>query len=169
LRWQLALAGRLIAHRGLFEGALKRESKEGSMGCIMDNTKANRSAMRRLEETYPTWICLGCNAHALNLLMKDLAPDKHPAIAIIFSDIQMIGLVCGDREPIRSYLQFEQNKIWKRTKSISQHCPTRWAIPQLKANAARDSDDEGSDDDIHSVLSVFVCVILKEVQFVFFL
>jgi hypothetical protein len=43
---------------------------------VLDNAKANRSAMRMLEEIYPRWIMVGCNAHALNLLLKVLATDS---------------------------------------------------------------------------------------------
>lgn len=43
------------------------------LGIIMDNTKANRNAMVILEELQPYWLLLGCVAHGLNVLCKDLA------------------------------------------------------------------------------------------------
>lgn len=43
------------------------------LGTVMDNTSANMAASARLEEAFGTWLCLGCLAHALNLLFKDLA------------------------------------------------------------------------------------------------
>jgi hypothetical protein len=53
------------------------------IGTVMDNTSTNMAASKRLEALNPTWICLGCVAHALNLLFKDLAkvrqqPDDQP-------------------------------------------------------------------------------------------
>jgi hypothetical protein len=46
------------------------------LGVVLDNPKANRKALRLLQEEHPMWICLGCQAHALNLLCKDLANTK---------------------------------------------------------------------------------------------
>ena len=40
------------------------------LGVVMDNPKANRKALRLLQEEHPSWICLGCQAHSLNLLCK---------------------------------------------------------------------------------------------------
>ncbi len=48
---------------------------EDLLGAIMDNAPANRSAMRLLEVKMPTWIAIGCIAHALNLLFKDWANE----------------------------------------------------------------------------------------------
>ena len=49
---------------------------ERLVGVIMDNTKANLSALKQLQER---WLCLGCFAHGLALLIKDLAGlnEKH--------------------------------------------------------------------------------------------
>jgi hypothetical protein len=45
-------------------------------GWVIDNTKANWSAMLELEKEYPKWIMRGCFCHGLNLLMKDFAKAK---------------------------------------------------------------------------------------------
>ena len=37
----------------------------------MDNTKANRAALKLLREHCPQWVLLGCNTHALALMFKD--------------------------------------------------------------------------------------------------
>jgi hypothetical protein len=39
-------------------------------GVVMDNTKANCKACEILEQRYITWVCIGCQAHSLNLLKK---------------------------------------------------------------------------------------------------
>ena len=42
------------------------------LGFLMDNTKANRAAMRRLEAMYPHLLNVGCQAHGMSLLVKDI-------------------------------------------------------------------------------------------------
>jgi hypothetical protein len=42
-------------------------------GWMLDNTKANWSAMQQLQEQYPEWVIRGCLAHGLSLAMKDCA------------------------------------------------------------------------------------------------
>lgn len=46
------------------------------LGVIMDNTKANRNALGILKAKFPKWLTLGCAAHALALVIKDLDGDK---------------------------------------------------------------------------------------------
>ena len=43
------------------------------LGFIMDNTKGNRKAMQELQKAHPLWVCIGCQAHGLSLLIKDVA------------------------------------------------------------------------------------------------
>jgi hypothetical protein len=40
------------------------------LGCIMDNTKANRAAMKLLTDELPQTINVGCTAHGLDLILK---------------------------------------------------------------------------------------------------
>lgn len=42
-------------------------------GWLLDNTKANWTAMMLLQDKYPEWIMRGCLAHGLSLAMKDFA------------------------------------------------------------------------------------------------
>ncbi|KAJ9506944.1 hypothetical protein QJQ45_016537 [Haematococcus lacustris] len=50
-------------------------------GVIMDNTAANHSAMRMMQREMPTIVILGCSAHQMNLLCKDLSkPTKLEAL-----------------------------------------------------------------------------------------
>ena len=57
-------------------------------GVILDNPKANRNALEELERRYPTWVCMGCQDHGLNLLMKDLMKrDKLPVMAPILDEV----------------------------------------------------------------------------------
>eukprot|EP00798_Chlamydomonas_sp_ICE-L_P018582 gene18582-25092_t len=59
------------------------------LGMIMDNTHANWKGMRIMAEQYPTWVLLGCVAHALSLLCKNLAdPTKCPGVAAVLKVVQ---------------------------------------------------------------------------------
>ena len=63
-------------------------------GVIMDNTKVNRLALERLEKEHPGWIGLGCQAHALQLVLKDLAnPAKSPWCSHLFTAAKDISKV----------------------------------------------------------------------------
>jgi hypothetical protein len=62
-----------------FDGVIKdvTHNKPSRLtGITLDNTKANRAALQQLEERHPQLIGLGCQAHGLSLLIKDLAKDK---------------------------------------------------------------------------------------------
>ncbi|KAJ9511211.1 hypothetical protein QJQ45_017083 [Haematococcus lacustris] len=55
------------------------------LGVIMDSPSTNRAALRLLERKYPSWICMTCCVHAMNLICKDLANEnktesKHTAV-----------------------------------------------------------------------------------------
>ena len=54
---------------------------ERLVGVIMDNTKTNLSALKQQQER---WLCLGCFAHRLALLIKDLAGlnEKHTYLIV---------------------------------------------------------------------------------------
>ncbi|KAJ9519353.1 hypothetical protein QJQ45_023158, partial [Haematococcus lacustris] len=45
------------------------------LGVIMDSPSTNRAALRLLERKYPSWICMTCCVHAMNLICKDLANE----------------------------------------------------------------------------------------------
>jgi hypothetical protein len=126
-------------------------------GVLMDNTATNRLAMAQLELLHPQQLCMGCSAHALNLLFKDLAKqpaaigekrargrpsassnttntttkkDKpvSPAVAAIYEKARMISMVVGDSAPIRSLLHQKQMAAYGRIKVIHANCPTRFSM-----------------------------------------
>jgi hypothetical protein len=43
---------------------------EAISGVVMNNPKANRKACSILEMRHSTWVCIGCQAHSLNFLIK---------------------------------------------------------------------------------------------------
>lgn len=83
---------------------------EHMLGFVMDNTSANVAAMKTLEEQVPTLICMGCLAHALNLLFKDLQKEKYaPGMAPFYQAVQAMSLVICDNESIRTLLLVSSN------------------------------------------------------------
>ena len=46
------------------------------VGCVTDNTAANKKAWEKLEEKYPNGFFHGCVSHGLNLLVKDIFAAK---------------------------------------------------------------------------------------------
>lgn len=79
------------------------------LGVLMDNTKANCKAMKLLEEQYPVWLCIGCQAHGLSLLIKDLAnPKKAKWSAATFETGLLFSNTIGDSERVRALVQAKQ-------------------------------------------------------------
>jgi hypothetical protein len=84
---------------------LDRDMAEKILGVVLDNPRANRNALEMLEARHTTWICLGCQAHALSLLVKDLAnPDKCPELAKLLEQVLGISRILGDSSNIRGAL-----------------------------------------------------------------
>ncbi|GFH20794.1 hypothetical protein HaLaN_17973, partial [Haematococcus lacustris] len=57
----------------------------------MDSPTTNRAALKILGEQHPTWICITCIVHALNLLCKDLAnnsrrSEKHTEVGRVLKE-----------------------------------------------------------------------------------
>lgn len=46
------------------------------IGWLLDNTKANWSAMKQMQLRHPKWLLRGCLAHSMNVLIKDLCNFK---------------------------------------------------------------------------------------------
>jgi hypothetical protein len=57
---------------------------ERLLGVLQDNTKANRAALVLLEEWCPLLINLGCQAHGLSLLLKDLGKNPSSIVGKTF-------------------------------------------------------------------------------------
>lgn len=57
-------------HKEFIIEQLGDRPKSEFVGCIQDNTKANRSAMAMLRQEFPLAIVIGCGAHTLDLVIK---------------------------------------------------------------------------------------------------
>jgi hypothetical protein len=89
------------------------------LGAIMDNTKANCGAMEQLENDHPYWLVLGCQSHAFNLLIKDLANEqKCPWAAKVFAQALTISNAIGDSEKIRDLVNKKQLAVWGKVSAV---------------------------------------------------
>lgn len=100
------------------------------LGVVMDNTKANRGALASMKALHPQWLLLGCQAHALALLIKDLAnPDRCTWTAKVYSSALMMSNVINGNEKVRAALRTKQLATPpNKAMAIATHCPTRFAI-----------------------------------------
>ncbi|GFH07236.1 uncharacterized protein HaLaN_02012 [Haematococcus lacustris] len=52
---------------------------EQLLGVIMDGPSVNRAALNDLAFQHPTWICMTCCVHSMNLICKDLSNESSTA------------------------------------------------------------------------------------------
>ncbi|KAJ9522027.1 hypothetical protein QJQ45_005081 [Haematococcus lacustris] len=103
------------------------------LGVIMDSPTTNRAALKILAEQHPTWICITCIVHALNLLCKDLAnnsrrSEKHTEVGRVLKEVQQIAKTLGDCHKISSALDTAQLEVYGELRGVSAHIDTRFAI-----------------------------------------
>lgn len=100
------------------------------LGVVMDNTKANSGAMDKLQEEHPYWMVLGCQSHAFNLLIKDLANEqKSPWSAKVFAQALTISNVIGDSEKIRDLVGKKQLDAWGKVSMCAYNSATATQLP----------------------------------------
>ena len=104
---------------------------ERLVGVIMDNTKTNLSALKQLQERYPMWLCLGCFAHGLALLIKDLGglnKKQHaPGVAAILTAANTMANCINDCSAVRTLLTECQMAVLNNTLAVDVNVPTRFA------------------------------------------
>jgi hypothetical protein len=84
-----------------------------------------------MKDKHPTWLLLGCQAHAFSLLIKDLQSEKtlHCAWSKrVYSTALMMSNTINGVETVRSALRSMQQDVYQKVKGIRTHCPTRFAI-----------------------------------------
>jgi hypothetical protein len=94
-----------------------------SLGVLMDNTKANRAAMRMLKQEYPHLLAIGCQGHGLSLFLKDMAKDSDNIVSKTFSRANTIVNAVNDSEKLRALVQDKQQDIYGKV-SVPVHTPT---------------------------------------------
>ncbi|KAJ9520047.1 hypothetical protein QJQ45_029985 [Haematococcus lacustris] len=130
-------------HNSMADKASGTHGKEGKritkkrphllLGVIMDSPTTNRAALKILAEQHPTWICITCIVHALNLLCKDLAnnsrrSEKHTEVGRVLKEVQQIAKTLGDCHKISSALDTAQLEVYGELRGVSAHIDTRFAI-----------------------------------------
>lgn len=97
----------------------------------MDNTKANRAALELLRKVEPEWLLLGCQAHALSLLIKDLGDAKQGKcdwMMRVYSTAIMMSNTINNSDKVRGALNTHQlGRRDGKVDAIAVHCPTRFA------------------------------------------
>ncbi|KAJ9530537.1 hypothetical protein QJQ45_012526 [Haematococcus lacustris] len=83
----------------------------------MDSPSVNRAALYLLERDNPTWICMTCCVHAMNLICTDLANEsktleKHVAVDDFLKQVQRNWSVWGHtyHNALRNNLSVEAAK-----------------------------------------------------------
>lgn len=123
----------------------------------------SRAAMKLLKADHPGWIMLGCTAHALNLLIKDLASAKrgaHPWLVKVYDAAIEMSNTINNAEKVRAALDFHQQRCGDgKARAISRHTPTRFGTihfickdlyrerAPIKAMVIAGDEDDGSDDE----------------------
>jgi hypothetical protein len=120
-----------------------------------------RAAMRIIKAEHPEWILLGCSAHALNLLIKDLADSKRGAckwLVKVYETAIMMSNTINNSDKVRAALDYQQKKRGDgNVKAISRHTPTRFGTVHfickdlhrergpVKAMVVADGDDSSDE------------------------
>ncbi len=74
-------------------------------------------------------MAVGCSAHGLALLFKDLAKAQHCKwTAVVYATALMMSNAIGDSERMRALLHEHQLALHGRTKALTVHAPTRFAV-----------------------------------------
>ncbi|KAG5188320.1 hypothetical protein JKP88DRAFT_353427 [Tribonema minus] len=114
------------------------------LGMVMDNTKANRKALDLMKQKHPTWLLLGCQAHALALLIKDLHGEKNARCdwsKKAYGKALMMSNTINGSETIHSALREQQKFKYGKVKAVRSHCPTRFAILHFICSDLLDSEE----------------------------
>ncbi|KAG5184696.1 hypothetical protein JKP88DRAFT_277082 [Tribonema minus] len=114
------------------------------LGMVMDNTKANRKALDLMKQKHPTWLLLGCQAHALALLIKDLHGEKNARCdwsRKAYGKALMMSNTINGSETIHSALREQQKFKYGKVKAVRSHCPTRFAILHFICSDLLDSEE----------------------------
>lgn len=106
--------------------------------------QANRKALDLMKQKHPTWLLLGCQAHALALLIKDLHGEKNARCdwsKKAYGKALMMSNTINGSETIHSALREQQKFKYGKVKAVRSHCPTRFAILHFICSDLLDSEE----------------------------
>lgn len=129
---------------------------DNAVGCVTDNTAANKKALKELEQKYPNRFFHGCVCHGLNLLVKDIFgakkkipegggpaqyPDGYP-----FEDLLLFTADCKDIVSFFHNHHAPMANLQKALKSsklkgLVRPAPTRWGTIQDCFKSLRAADN----------------------------
>jgi hAT family C-terminal dimerisation region len=106
--------------------------------------QANRRALDLMKVQQPTWLLLGCQAHALALLIKDLQGEKTARCEWskkAYAKALMMSNTINGSETVHSALREQQMFKYGKVKAVRTHCPTRFAILHFICSDLLDSEE----------------------------
>jgi hypothetical protein len=92
---------------------------------LMDNTSPNRNAQAKFEEEFPTLVGLGCQAHGLDLHIKDVSgvspskPAKLPQLSKTYATAKMLSNTINDSKKMRHLVQCNQKEEYGKVCYLS--------------------------------------------------
>jgi hypothetical protein len=87
------------------------------LGFVMDNTRANRAAMVLLRNEFKHLINIGCQAHGLSLLIKDMAKDKSSIVSKTLDRANILVNAINDSEKLRALVQEKQRAEYNKVRN----------------------------------------------------
>lgn len=123
------------------------------IGFLMDNTQANRNALLLLERVNPLWLGIGCQAHGLSLLCKDVTvgskKQQQTQLAKAFNMARNMVNLIGDSERVRELVQRCQKERYGQHQAFRSPCETRFATNVLTAMDVLANKDAICDAALH--------------------
>jgi hypothetical protein len=94
------------------------------VGLLLDNTKANRAALLKLEEWCPQLLGVGCQAHGLSLFIKDAAKDNTLIVGKCFErSAFLINTILGS-EKLTALIKDKQIQVFGQVRLVENLSPT---------------------------------------------
>jgi hypothetical protein len=118
------------------------EKASGFAGWVIDNTRANMSAISILAEHRPEWINVGCTAHGVALAMKDFCSFTKTAgrfssawgiewLKQTNSDANTAANYLNDSSSAKALLHNHQKQVYGTRQAIAVSVPTRFGTNQF--------------------------------------
>lgn len=133
------------SHTGDFIGGelckvIEEIGPEKVAAVVTDNAANMKSAWQYVQKKYPHIFCVGCVAHGMHLLCKDLV-----------TKVKWIQEVCEKGEAIVNYfwkhyrmkyeLEEQQQRRYGRIIALKKYCPTRWGTIHAMFKTLLDSKE----------------------------
>jgi hypothetical protein len=115
--------------QGLHEAAIMQLSDGNPHRCLgtnMDGTSVNRKAMRDMEEQQPSMVNMPCQAHCLDLIIKDLGNGsekegkKTMCGAVLQTAVKLAGAV-GESKKLRALVNKAQIEKYEKVRTTAHH------------------------------------------------